>query len=373
MKVFLLILTFLFSIHLYAKDLQYENFELTTAPVSLSQKWDKVFSRKGMIPLVDSSYGIPSLKVNQVHIVDDHQFVIVKYNIKGTFPVGQIIQTPKGYLVHLEEEGMKHLLYFRNFNEAAVKSHLNRLRNSTSWFKSKKFPSIISEAKAEAECNMALGSEMINQKAEMTAINESVAVSVLRGCISGLGEGIYDGTGGAASSIGNAILHPIDTIEAIGDKIDSFLTVTSTVVMGLVTNPSATLDHMGRNLGEGWTKIKDSVLMMNTEMRMQFLCSFIGAFGIDAALAFFTAGVLAPKMAMTLASLAKKFGTMGKLINLLSRLSSTVNKLKPNPEMMKRFMDKLMKNLIPDDELEYLNNMTKLGDDVVMGTMACYI
>lgn len=368
-------LTFLISFATQAANLTYKTIEMSAAPVDQAMQFDGVFNKEGFYSLADTSHGIPSLGINQVYFKSEDQFVMLKYGIEGDVPLDEIITTPKGFMIHKKQNDQIYMMYFRGFNIEYVQVMLNRLNQKVSTFKAiQNF--VIPTAHAE-ECG-AFGKPILNQSSQLAGISAGAAWGMLKSCMTGVGSGVYDSTVGVVAGVGKElwafVSHPIDYTEAVADKVQNFLTKTSQFVKLLVTNPEQAFANVGTGLGKAWDTIKTGVMSMSTEMKINFICSLIGALGVDAAIALLTAGTSSPKVALTLANIANKFGKLGKVFKLLAKFSSkTLAKIKLEGAKLEKFMKGIFSNKYPDGDLAHINQLAHASDEVSLRTLSCYI
>ncbi|WP_408095640.1 hypothetical protein ACJVC5_11400 [Peredibacter sp. HCB2-198] len=376
MTLVLAILSLVFSFTTWAQDISYTDASFKGAPLEHAHKLNEFFKDEGFIPLADSQFGIPSLGINQVYFADAGKFVMVKYGIEGEFPLKQIITTPEGYLVHDKIGDNKFFLYFRGINQEAVKLTLIRMQNKISQYT---FPSIksvfIPEARAQADCG---SPALVQQMTDFANLSGTMVWNFAKNCVSGLGEGAWAASGGAIasglSSLWEAVKHPIETVDKIGNAVERFTVGLANFTKGLVTDPRGTLTKMGAKVGGAWDEMVDVVTNMSTDMKIQFICSFIGSLGVDAAIAFFTAGVASGKIAISLGLMAKRFSAVAKTMGLISKLSIAARaQLGMTADKMKNFMDKLMHNKIPEGDLKHLDNLTTADKDFSVKVVACYM
>lgn len=376
MTLVLAILSLLFSFTLWAQEVTYSDATFKGAPLEHAHKLNEFFKDEGYVPLADSQFGIPSLGINQVYFADAGKFVMVKYGIEGEFPLKQIIETPEGYLVHDKVGNNNFFLYFRGINQEAVKLTLLRMQDKISKYS---FPSVksifIPEARAEADCGTPV---LVQQMTDFANLSGTMVWNFAKNCVSGLGEGAWAASGGAIasgiSSLWEAVKHPIDTIDKVGNAVETFTVGVANFTKGLINDPRGTLTKMGAKVGGAWDEMVDVVTNMSTDMKVQFICSFIGSLGVDAAIAFFTAGAASGKIAVSLALLAKRFSSVAKTMGLLSKLSVAARaKLGMSADKMKEFMNKLMHNKIPEGDLKHFDDLTTADKDLSVKVVACYM
>lgn len=359
----------------FASTLSYNSYEMQKTPLSLAQSLDEKFSEQGFHTLADNQHGIPSMGMNQVYFKNETQFVMVKYGVEGDFPLDEIIPTPKGFMVHRSANDQKYMIYFRGFSVEFVKVMLNRLNNNvsrTSLINNLFIPTAHAEECAE------FGAPILNQSAELSSISAASAWESLKACMSGLGDGVYGSTVGVVTGVADELKaffsHPIDYVEKVADKVEMFLVKTAKFIKGLIENPQETMNNVGRGLGKAWDDVKNTVSSMSTDMKINFVCSFLGAVGVDAAIAFFTGGAGSQKIILTINNLARKFGRLGKIIKLISKLGSgALSKLKLQGAKMEKFMKGLFNNKYPEADLEHLDELAGLSDELSLRTLSCYI
>lgn len=375
MGLFVTFFTFFFLITVQAQDVVYTDASFKASPLEHAQKLNQFFSEEGFLTLAQDEYGIPSLGINQVYSKTDDQFVMVKYGMKGEFPLQKLIQTPEGFLFHDKVGENNFFLYFRGMNENAIQLLLSRMKNKISFYRLPFKSLIISEAHADEDCG---SPEFIPQMMDFSNVSANAAWNFARNCASGLGAGAWGQTGGAieakAKNFWEAVSNPIETADRVGQKVLAFQTGLSNFVKGLITNPRGTMNRIGAQVGGAWNSMVQVVTTMPVDLKIQFACSFIGAIGIDAAIALFTAGVATGKIAITLASLAKRFALVGKVFGVLSKISNVARaSVGITEEKMKTLMNRLMKGDLPDADLRHLDDLSTVDKDLSMRTLACYI
>lgn len=375
MMKLLYLLLILFTPTLFAASFSYHSFEMMPAALPQTELMDTVFDQEGFHALAETTHGIPSLGINQVYYKTETQFVMVKYDIQGEVPLDELLVTPKGFMIHRKQNDKVHMLYFRGMNVEYVKLLLNRMSNQVSNFKFLK-NILIQTAHAE-ECG-ALGRPILNQSAEISGISAGAAWQSLKSCMTGVGSGVMDSTvgvaKGVASEVWSFVSHPVDYVEKVADKVELFLVKTAKFIKQLVTDPDEAFASMGRGLGKTWETVKKGVANMSTDMKINFVCSFIASLGVDAAIAFFTGGAASGKIILTINNLARKFGMIGKMLKLLGKLNATVlSKFKLQGAKLEKFMKGLFNNKIPEGDLMHLDELAQASDELSLRTLSCYI
>lgn len=376
MSILPAIIALLISFSLKAEDIVYTDASFQSAPLEHAHKLNQFFTDEGYNVVADAIHGIPSLGINQVYFKDEDQFVMVKYGIKGEFPYNQIIPTPEGFLVHEKTGDQSYFLYFSGMNEHAVKLVLSQMKDKVSSYKMPSLRSlIIPEAHASNDCG---SPQLVRQMSDFANLSATMVWSFAKNCVSGLGAGAWGQTGGTVtssmSSLWNAVKHPIDTVDRVARSVRSFTVGLANFTKGLITNPSGTMQKIGAHVGGAWEEMTDVVSTMSTDLKVQFVCSMIGALGVDAAIVLFTSGAASGKIAITLASMARKFTLISKTMSVLSKMSvATRAKLGMTPEKLKRLMNKLMSNRIPNGDLNHLDALTRISAKLSMRTLSCYI
>ena len=328
--------------------------------------------------MTDPVHGIPSLGLNQVYFKDVNNFVYVKYGIKGNYTLGEVIETPQGFMVHESVGAQNYLLYFRGFNTYSVKLTLSRLKEKLTSLTVPDFRDlIIPQAHAQADCPP-VGSQVISQMTDFTNLSASMVWNFSRNCVSGLGRGAWAATGGRVAgmmtSLWQAARNPIETAENVANRISNFITGVANFTRGMITDPRGTLQRVGQGLGRGWNSMVEVVASMPTDLKVQFICSLLGTLGVDAAIVFFTAGAGSARLAATLAQLAARFVLVARILGVVSRMSQTTRAAANlGPEKMKSFMDRLMSGGIPEDDLRHLDDITGADQRLGLGALACSI
>lgn len=357
--------------------LNYSSYSMRPAPLDLAVNLNQFFYENGFHALAAPKEGLPSMGLNQVYFKTENQFVLVKYAIEGTAPLDEILKTPKGFMVHKKEKGQVYMLYFRGFNREYVTNILDRLpKKVTHLFRMKDF--FLPSAYAAEDCSNATGQAILGQSSPFEGISAATAWESLKTCMSGVGEGVMDSTVGVVKSVGNELgeffTDPVDYVEKVADKVELFLVKTAKFIKGLVTDPQQTLNGVGRGLGKAWESVKNTVLNMSTEMKINFVCSFIGSIGVDAALIFFTGGAASEKIILTINNLQRKFGLVGKLISSMGKLTtSALSKFKLEGAKLEKFMKGLFNNHFPEHDLKHLDDLVHVNDELSLRTLSCYI
>jgi hypothetical protein len=375
MKVLFVIL-FLISLTNDGYCLIYNSFEMVATPTKFGDELTDSLVRDGFRPLASVNHGIPSLGLNQVFFKSEKQFVLMKYNIQGSVEIDKIISTPKGFLVHKKDGDKIYMLYFRGFDQSSVQVLLNRLGSKLSNFRFLR--SLLASEAFASDCSTSFGQPIFNQSSELISISASAAWESLKACMTGAGHGVLDSTVGVAqgisSQLASFLTHPIDYVEKVADMVELFLVKTAKFIKGLVTNPEETFNSIGKGLGKTWDNVKTTVSSMSTEMKINFVCSFIGSIGVDAAIAFFTGGAASEKIIVTINNLSRKFGMIGKMMSILGKLSSQVMaRLKLSGAKLEKFMNGLFNNHYPEQDLLHLDEIAHLNDELSLRTLSCYI
>jgi hypothetical protein len=375
MKVLYAILFFI-SLTQDGYSLVYESYEMAATPTPFGNELTSTFERDGFRSLASLQHGIPSLGINQVFFKSEKQFVLMKYNIQGAVEINKIISTPKGFIVHKNDGDKIYMLYFRGFDLSSVQMLLNRMGTKVSHFRFLR-SLLVSEAFA-SDCSTSFGQPILNQSSDLVSISASAAWESLKACMTGVGNGVFDSTVGVAqgisSQLASFLTHPIDYVEKVADTVELFLVKTAKFIKGLVTNPEETFNKIGIGLGKAWDDVKNTVSSMSTEMKINFVCSFIGSIGVDAAIAFFTGGAASEKIIFTINNLSRKFGMVGKMMSTLGKLSSQVlARLKLSGPKLEKFMNGLFNNHIPEQDLRHLDEIAHLNDELSLRTLSCYI
>ena len=373
---FLYLITMFFSFSCLAIDLSYRSYDMSATPMKLAEVHKQEFQDNGFHALADASHGIPSMGINQVYFKTETQFVLVKYGIEGSVPLDQIIPTPTGFMVHKKDQNQIYMMYFRGFQLAYVHQMLNRLNQKVSNFKMLK--NILIPSAEASECDTAFGQPILNQSGQLSRISAAVAWESLKSCMTGVGQGVVDNTvgvvKGVASELGDFITHPINYVEAVANKVELFLVKTAQFIKQLVTEPEKAFESIGRGLGKTWESVKRTVTSMSTEMKINFVCSFIGSLGVDAALAFLTGGAASEKVMLTIGNLSRKFGMIEKMMSILSKLNSTLlSKFHLQGEKLEKFMKGIFNNHIPEEDLMHLDDIAHMSDELSLRTLSCYI
>jgi hypothetical protein len=236
-----------------------------------------------------------------------------------------------------------------------VKSFLQKMNHLVSQKKSFSFH-LVSKAQAET-CSLPgqvlpepLGEEMV----DVTLMN---SWEVLSQCLTGLGSGAWDSTGGAAIGLSTEfkkfLNNPSEYFEKTSNHVAQFLSQTKNFLSGLITDTQKTMEKLGNNLGEEWSQMSGAVAKMGLSMKIHFVCELIGSFGTDGFIAFFSGGaalnVIAPKLLL----LSKKFS---KIQNLFSKLSRF-------PNVPEDKIGKLMKKIFKVDNEEEMRLFEGVSSD----------
>ncbi len=342
----------------------------------IANKLDGFFQEAGFFGLADTKNGIPSLGINQVYYKNESQFVMVKYGIRGDVVLNKLILTPRGFLIHKQVNNEIYMMYFRGFTAEYVNQTILRMEKNVSHLKILKniiFPTAFAD-----DCSHAFGKPILDQATQLDSISAAAAWDSLKTCMNGVGEGVVDSTIGVVKSVGaelgSFISHPIDYVENVADKVELFLVKTAKFIKGLITNPEETLKAIGKGFGKSWDTVVATVSNMTTEMKINFVCSFIGAIGVDAAIAFFTGGAASEKVILTINNVSRKFSMVEKIMSVISKFSSTsLNKFKLQSHKLEKFMKGLFHNHFPEQDLKHLDDLAHMSDELSLRTMSCYI
>lgn len=375
MKLILFFL-FMFSYTVQAESLSYKTIEMSATPIGVAEQFGLIFNQLGYHSLAEDQHGIPSLGINQVYFKDADLFVMVKYGVEGKFPLDEIIHTPNGFMVHKKEKNQVFMMYFQGLEIEGVKFLLNKLTQKVSNYKV--LQNFLIPSAQASDCTGATGAPILNQSGQLSGISAAAAWNSLKSCMTGVGEGVADSTVGVVTGIADELWafakSPIDYTTAVAKKVQTFLTKTATFIKQLVTNPNEAFANVGKGIENTWTSVKQTVTSMSTQMKINFVCNFIGAIGVDAAIAFFTGGAGSGKIALTMAKLAKKFEMVAKVMKLLSKLNSTLlSKLQLSGHKLEKFMKGLFNGKIPDGDLIHLNEMAHMDGDFSLRTLSCYL
>lgn len=322
------------------------------------------FQKLGFYALTQT--GASHLGIDRVYFKSEREFVLIKTNLEGSYPLETPIETPQGLMIYRKVGKTSTLFYFRGMNQENVKLIMRKLNRSVTTL-----PFNLPHAHA-SDCQEALGAPVLDSEGDLKEITAFASWDLLKGCLSGMGEGAYASTMGVAKSLAQEAVsfaqNPIQYMEKAGNQIEEFLVKTAALMKGLITQPDKTLSDLGRGMGESWEKISLAVREMSPEMKVSFVCNLVGALGIDAALIFISGGSLTPKIMLTLNSLAHKFTLSSKILSLLSKDHSRIR-----PEKREKFMQGLFLNKIPEGDLKHLSELTHLGEEMSLRTLACYI
>ncbi len=310
--------------------------------------------------------GPAHLGIDQIYFKTEREFALIKTNLPGHYPLDTPIETPKGLMVYRKEGKSTTLFYFRGLNLENVKLIMRKLNHSVT-----SLPLSLPVAHAN-DCQEALGAPIMESEGDLKQITAFASWDLLKGCLSGIGEGAYASTVGVVKSLTQEAAsfaeNPIQYMEKAGNQIEEFLVKTGALMKGLITHPDKTLADLGRGLGESWEKISHTVNQMSPEMKVSFVCNLLGSLGIDAAMMFISSGTLTPKIILTVNSISSKFSLSSKILTLLSKDHSRIK-----PEKREKFMQGLFLNKFPDEDIKHLNDLTHLGEAVSLRTLSCYI
>jgi hypothetical protein len=361
---------------LRAQAITYTHAEYAGAPLEYAAKLDQFFTDHGYSAVADLQHGVPSLGINQIYLKDEGQFVMVKYGLQGSFPMRQLIPTPEGFLFHDRTGSTNFFLYFRGFNEHAVRWLMAQLQAKITTYTLPKLRNLfIADAQASPDCGSpALAAQMT----DFSRLTASMVWDFGKNCVSGLGTGAWEATGGMVSrgisNLWSAVQDPIGTVDRVGRTVHGFTVGLARFMRGLITDPQGTMARIGANVGAAWTGMTAVVSAMSTDMKVQFICSLIGALGIDAAIIFFTAGAGSARLAATLAALAARFSLVARTMGALARMSASARAgLGVTSEKMKNFMNRLMAGNVPDADLRHLDELTSADRNLSLRTLACYM
>lgn len=375
MNFLVLIISIFFSITLFAGEIVYTDATFKSAPLEHAHQMNEFFKDEGYVVLADAQHGVPTLGINQVYFKDEGEFVMVKYGIVGEFALGEIVQTPEGaYLVHEQVGDNKFFLYFQGINEHAVRLTLAMMKEKLTTYKMPSLKSILFVP--EAQANDCGAPAMVEQMTDFNHLSGKMVWDFAKNCVSGLGQGAWASTGGAISeglsNVWQAVRHPIDTIDSVGRSVYNFTVGLSRFVKGMVTDPRGTMTKIGRGAGAAWNNLIDLAATMPTSMKIQFICSFIGSLGVDAAIALFTGGSGAARLAVKLTMMAHKFTLLAKTMEIITKLSASARAAHGlTSQKIKTLMSRLMRGNIPDADLLHLEAIEDKAFSIK--ALACYI
>lgn len=363
------------SLSVSAQTFTYTEAQFTQSPIEHASKMDQFFTDEGFTPLADPLHGIPSLGVNQVYFNEEGHFAMVKYGVKGNFPYEQLIETPEGLVIHDRTSETNFLIYFRNMNEHRAKLLHAKMKNKLTSYSLPSLKNLfIAEAHAQADCGTP---QIVSQMTDFANLSGAMVWNFARNCVSGLGAGAYGKGASIASGIGsvwNAVTNPLETLDRVGRTAYNFTVGLGKFVKGLVTNPRATMQRIGAGVGTAWNNMVNLVTAMSTDMKIQFICSFIGALGVDAAISLFTAGVASSRLAVSLTQMARRFTLVSRTMTLLSRLSTAARgRLGMTSAKMKNLMNRIMAGRVAVADLRHFDELTKIDRDLSIRTLSCYI
>lgn len=359
---------------LFASDIVYTDATFKDAPLEHAHQMNEFFKDDGWVVLADAQHGVPTLGINQVYFKDEGVFVMVKYGIVGEFALNEIVQTPEGaFLVHDQIGDNKFFLYFQGVNEHAVRLTLAMMKEKLTTYKMPSFKSLLIP---EAHANDCGAPTMVEQMTDFTHLSGKMVWDFAKNCVSGLGQGAYNSTAGAVtdtlSNIWGAVRHPIATIDSVGRNIYNFTVGLAGFVKGMVTDPRGTMTKIGRGAGAAWNNLIDLAATMPTSMKIQFICSFIGSLGVDAAIALFTGGGGAARVGAKLALMAHKFTLLAKTMEMITKLSASARAAHGlTSQKIKTLMTRLMRGNIPDADLRHLEGIEDKAFSIK--ALACYI
>lgn len=377
MNLFLPLVILFLSLTVSAQEIVYTDASFKMSPLEHSHKLNEFFKEEGFVALADSQHGIPSLGINQVYFKEEGEFVMVKYGLEGDFPLQQIIKTPDGaYMIHDKVGSNKFFMYFRGINEYAVKLTLSKIKNKIVTYSLPSFSSFfIPEAHAQQDCG---SPQLIAQMTDFANLSGTMVWNFARNCVSGLGQGAWASTGGAVSStissVWNAVTNPVETADRIGRSVYNFTVGLARFIRGVVTDPRGTIQRLGASAGNAWNGMVDTVSSMTTAMKIQFICSFIGSLGVDAAIALFTGGAGAARLGARLAQIAGRFALISRTMSLLAGLSGSARAaLGMTSAKMRNLMNRLMSGQVRNGDLRALEDLGRADRDLSIRTLACYI
>lgn len=368
-------LSLFLSFTVTAQTFTYTEATFTASPIEHASKMDQFFTDEGFTALADPLHGIPSLGVNQVYFNEEGQFAMVKYGVKGTFPFDQLIETPEGMVLHDRTSETNYLIYFRNMNEHRAKFLHAKMKNKLTSYSMPSLKNLfIPEARAEADCGTP---QIVSQMTDFANLSGAMVWNFARRCVSGLGAGAYGQGASIVNGLGslwNAVSNPIDTLDRVGRAAYNFTVGLGNFVKGLVTNPRGTMQRIGAGVGNAWNNMVNLVTAMSTDMKIQFICSFLGALGVDAAISLFTAGAASSRLAVKLTQMARRFSVVSRTMGLLSRLSTrTRARLGMTSSKIKDLMNEMMTGRKSLTDLRQLDQLTTVDRDFSLRTLACYL
>jgi len=340
MKIFFLIVLWFCSSLKASSEFQYDSLEMRNSSEDLYSKHRELFLESGFKSLATRK-GIPLVGINQVYFKSVDQFVLVKYGISGVFPLNTFISLPSGLLVHLSDGEEKFALFFRGFNASVVKSLVKKFTKVVTSQRPFSFH-FISPAYGET-CTVPNGVMTGSFLGELDEITSANSWDLLSNCLTGLGGGVWESTGGVAVGLSDEFKkfwnNPSEYFEKTSGKIREFLSHTKDFLSGLISAPKSTMEKWGTHMGEDWNRMSGAVQDMTLSMKIHFACQLIGSFGTDGFIAFYTGGAALSTILPRLALLSKKF----------LRIENLFSKLSPFLDFPEDKMGKLMKKIFKED------------------------
>jgi hypothetical protein len=307
----------------------------------------------GLFPFSTGRGQVPFLFVDQVfYSANLDRAVFMKAGLGESEPQNQLVRRKDGWVLYSKtSNGIRYGVYFLGWTEEVVSEIAEIIRANPTLYsefeashrptrKRTVFDRVIPSANASScayeESLVAEGGEGSLD----TFVNGSGLASGAFACLQGIGEGVWDATGGAigdlADGVGSLIKDPGKFWDDLVKKWD-----------GLKAFMADFRQNM-RNLGQTFVDLPG-------EVQAKMVCSILGSLGTDALIAVLTAGGGAAKLALSLESYFQKFSKLERFIAGMKRLGD-FSFLKDG-----RFFNALAKGKITPVRLESIDLFSKNG------------
>lgn len=332
----LLFISLLFHSICWSQDFEYASIGFESAPSTTQKVLDDFFRTNNFLSFKQNDE-FQDFGLNQIYFTHDfNSFVSMKYDVKGNFPLGQILQVEGGELVHLKYDNVIIAYYFINVPTSSVRHLIPALKELSLVPKSSLLERLlpIEAAHAEENCDLPISTlSKSSTTSTMASVAASTVISALSSCLSGASEEAKSASGfnfaksvsaeagrlwnnpgkrlneywgsaknvalrlgGLVYAIGDAIIHPQDAIKKLG----------------------SVLGETGRMLGA-----IIGVMAQIPSAAVSMVCSLVTGIGIRSLLAAISGGAAAVLLATKLGRIIEFLGTIRDLVDKMKVLGLT--------------------------------------------------
>lgn len=370
---------FLFSLSVYGQ--KYESYQLVPMPIEFQKAIQNYAYETGSRSFAKSRLlGLNHILFSGSNLV---KYVGIKYDVQGEFQ--STVVTESGIFEHIQDHEKKTwALFFHGYESRErekIKNDLSAIATKgkkTAWRNFLNF-SFISSAQASGCDTTAQFANTYNST--ITPITQKLVIDGLMGCLSGIGEGAWDSTGGMVTSVmegawscleylGNEacefVTNPSQKLTQYGNAISKGVTMYTnfvTTIAQMLVDPNFALTKLnafGSGVGAFIGKMYQSMKGLPTAVMIKALCSFVTGIGVDALIAVFTGGAASPKLALTLVRFEKTIAKLTKAFRLISKLG--LEKLKIAESKLKILTSKIFDGSLEMAKLDRFEALSKHGD-----------